>query len=141
MVSDNPVAPFQFPKRYYRHRKGYNMTDDEIIKTIRKGLKLSQTQLAGALNTAFSTVSAWENGRAKPRPDTWRNLAELCAALFFDVEAAERRGAERQSEINSIAALLTARAATRHKEAENAVNDPTGAARAKFGLSRRKDKT
>lgn len=116
------------------------MTDDEIIRTIRKGLKLSQTQLAGALNTAFSTVSAWENGRATPRPDKWRDLAELCAALFFDMEAAKQRGAERQSEINSIAALLTARAATRHKEAENAANDPTGAARAKYGHSRRNSK-
>ena len=48
----------------------------EFIKDVRKQLKMSQQQLANALNVSFSTINRWENGKAEPS-----NLAQK---TFFD---------------------------------------------------------
>lgn len=42
------------------------MTINEIIKTIRKELNVSQEQLARDLNVSFTTLNRWENNRSKP---------------------------------------------------------------------------
>ena len=42
------------------------MTIDEILKSIRKELNISQETLARDLNVSFATLNRWENNRAKP---------------------------------------------------------------------------
>ena len=39
---------------------------DEIIKSIRKELSLSQEMLARDLNVSFATLNRWENGHTTP---------------------------------------------------------------------------
>ena len=45
---------------------------------------LSQQQMAGLLKVSDKTVSKWENGKAKPRPDVLKKIAVL-----FDVSVEE----------------------------------------------------
>lgn len=42
------------------------MTIDEILKTIRKELNISQEVLARDLGVSFTTMNRWENNKAKP---------------------------------------------------------------------------
>lgn len=42
------------------------MSIDEVLKTIRKELSISQEQLARDLNVSFTTLNRWENNRSKP---------------------------------------------------------------------------
>jgi DNA-binding transcriptional regulator YiaG len=44
----------------------FAMQIDEILKTIRKELGISQETLARNLNVSFATLNRWENNRAKP---------------------------------------------------------------------------
>ncbi len=44
---------------------------------LREGRGLSQAQLAELLGVTDKAVSKWENGRAKPKTDTIRNIAEI----------------------------------------------------------------
>ncbi len=57
-------------------------TMGEKIKLLRKGLKLSQTELAERLNVSQDTVSLWENNKSKPDADT---IIKLCK--IFDTSA------------------------------------------------------
>jgi DNA-binding transcriptional regulator YiaG len=42
------------------------MKINEILKTIRSELAISQETLARDLNVSFATLNRWENSRAKP---------------------------------------------------------------------------
>jgi DNA-binding transcriptional regulator YiaG len=42
------------------------VTIDNILKSIRKELNISQEMLARKLNVSFSSVNRWENGKSKP---------------------------------------------------------------------------
>ena len=42
------------------------MALDEILKSIRKELNLTQEQLARDLNVSFSTLNRWENNHTTP---------------------------------------------------------------------------
>ena len=42
------------------------MAIDEILKTIRKELNISQETLARDLNVSYATLNRWENKKAKP---------------------------------------------------------------------------
>ena len=52
------------------------MTFSEFVISVRKKLKLSQKQLATAINVSYSTINRWENGHVVPS-----NLAVKC---FYD---------------------------------------------------------
>ncbi|HBT64800.1 MAG TPA: transcriptional regulator [Ruminococcaceae bacterium] len=42
------------------------MTIDEILKTIRKELNISQEVLARELSVSFTTLNRWENNKTNP---------------------------------------------------------------------------
>ncbi len=54
------------------------MTFDEILKSIRKKLNLTQEQLARELNVSFSTLNRWENNRNTPSKLARMRLVEYC---------------------------------------------------------------
>jgi transcriptional regulator with XRE-family HTH domain len=53
------------------------MAFDEIIKSIRKQLGITQEQLAYEMNVSFSTINRWENGHRVPK-----KLAIVCLIKF-----------------------------------------------------------
>lgn len=55
------------------------MTIDEVLKTIRKELNISQETLAHELNVSFTTLNRWENNRAKPSRLALAQLKEFAA--------------------------------------------------------------
>lgn len=56
------------------------MTIDEILKSIRKELNISQEQLARDLNVSFTTLNRWENNRSKPSRLAMMRIADYCKA-------------------------------------------------------------
>jgi type I restriction enzyme M protein len=71
----------------------------EELRSLRKGLNLSQEQLAGLLNVSFATVNRWESGKGKPQKaqaDAVRkliqeNTGDSEPALPFEVIAPRQR--------------------------------------------------
>lgn len=60
------------------------MTNGVIIKQLRRERHLTQAQLAEKVGVKTATVSAWENGRIKIRPE---RLSALGAALNHEFES------------------------------------------------------
>jgi DNA-binding transcriptional regulator YiaG len=54
------------------------MTINEVLKTIRKELNISQETLARDLSVSFTTLNRWENSRAKPSRLAMIQLKEYC---------------------------------------------------------------
>lgn len=54
------------------------MTIDEILKIIRKELKISQESLARELNVSYATLNRWENNKAKPSRLAMDKLKHYC---------------------------------------------------------------
>ncbi|MCM1113657.1 MAG: helix-turn-helix domain-containing protein [Muribaculum sp.] len=63
------------------------MAFGEIIKHIRKEVKMTQEELAHELNVSFSTVNRWENGHRVPKRLAIMCLIEFCKknAVSMDV--------------------------------------------------------
>lgn len=61
------------------------MTFPEQVKYIRDLLKLSQTQLAEALNVSFSTINRWENAKVVPSNLAQKSFYDFCENNFIDV--------------------------------------------------------
>ena len=61
---------------------GSIMTFSEFVISVRKRLKLSQKQLANAINVSYSTINRWENDHVVPS-----NLAvkNFCENNFIDI--------------------------------------------------------
>lgn len=53
------------------------MTYSDGVKTLRKKMLLTQTELAKKLGVAFATVNRWENGEHQPTMKIKRKLAPL----------------------------------------------------------------
>jgi PAS domain S-box-containing protein len=47
------------------------------VRTIRKRLKLTQTQLAGEIGVSFCAVNRWENAQSKPTRLAWQRILDL----------------------------------------------------------------
>lgn len=62
------------------------MTFSEIIKCIRKELKITQEELAHELNVSFSTVNRWENGHRVPKKMAIVCLIDFCKKKALDME-------------------------------------------------------
>lgn len=59
----------------------------ELVRYLRLGAGLTQSQLAERLRTAQSAVSRWESGRDEPRLSTLRDIARACGfRLRLDAE-------------------------------------------------------
>lgn len=53
----------------------------EVLRGLRLAVGLTQSEVAGRLGVARSTVQAWEVNRAKPRPRVAKALVELLDEL------------------------------------------------------------
>jgi len=62
------------------------MTFPEAVKTARETLKMSQEDLARALNISFATINRWENGRTHPNKLTKTVFFDFCERQGLDVE-------------------------------------------------------
>ena len=59
------------------------------IKEIRVKSLMNQTEFAGELGVAFSTLNRWENGKARPNLKAMKALKSFCNAQEIDYSAAE----------------------------------------------------
>jgi DNA-binding transcriptional regulator YiaG len=51
---------------------------DEILKSIRKELNISQEQFARDLNVSFTTLNRWENSRTTPSRLAKMRIIDYC---------------------------------------------------------------
>jgi len=45
---------------------GYRDKFSELVKNVRRELRMSQVELAHALGVSFATINRWENGKTTP---------------------------------------------------------------------------
>lgn len=64
---------------------GVAMTFSEFVITVRKKQKLSQKQLASAINVSFSTINRWENGHVIPSNLAVKSFYDFCENNFIDI--------------------------------------------------------
>lgn len=67
------------------------MNFPEEIKKLRERALLTQTEFAGIVGVAFSTVNRWEAGKARPNIKAMKNIKIYCEEYnlpFKDVEEA-----------------------------------------------------
>ena len=57
----------------------------EFVKKVRKDLKVSQADLAKALNVNFTTINRWENNRVAPSNLAMKSFIDYCQNNFIDV--------------------------------------------------------
>ena len=57
----------------------------EFVKNVRKDLKLSQADLAKALNVNFTTINRWENSHVIPSNLAMKSFIDYCQNNFIDV--------------------------------------------------------
>ena len=61
------------------------MTFSEFVITVRKKLKLSQKQLASAINVSFSTINRWENDHVIPSNLAVKSFYDFCENNFIEI--------------------------------------------------------
>ena len=61
------------------------MEFSEFVKKVRKDLKVSQADLAKALNVNFTTINRWENNRVVPSNLAMKSFIDYCQNNFIDV--------------------------------------------------------
>lgn len=64
---------------------GVTMTFSEFVISVRKRLKLSQKQLAAAINVSYSTINRWENGHVVPSNLAVRSFYDFCENNFINI--------------------------------------------------------
>ena len=57
----------------------------EFVKKVRKDLKVSQADLAKALNVNFTTINRWENNHVVPSNLAMKSFIDYCQNNFIDV--------------------------------------------------------
>lgn len=62
------------------------MTIDEILKSIRKELNISQETLARELNVSYATLNRWENKKTKPSRLAMDKIKDFSAAKELSPE-------------------------------------------------------
>jgi transcriptional regulator with XRE-family HTH domain len=61
------------------------MTFAEYVRKTRRGMKMSQQELARDLNVSFSTVNRWEKKHAVPSNLARKSFFEFCKAREIDI--------------------------------------------------------
>ena len=61
------------------------MKFSEFVIFVRRKLKLSQKQLANAINVSYSTINRWENGHVVPSNLAEKSFYDFCENKFIDV--------------------------------------------------------
>ena len=64
---------------------GVTMTFSEFVISVRGSLKLSQKQLAAAINVSYSTINRWENGHVVPSNLAVKSFYDFCENNFIDI--------------------------------------------------------
>jgi transcriptional regulator with XRE-family HTH domain len=54
------------------------MKPDDILKDIRKELKITQEQFARDIGVSFSTLNRWERGHRSPSPLAMQTIKNIC---------------------------------------------------------------
>ena len=76
---------------YCRHSVAYAIfggtivTFSEFVVFVRRKLKLSQKQLAMALNVSYSTINRWENGHVVPSNLAKKSFFDFCENNFINI--------------------------------------------------------
>ena len=61
------------------------MTFPEIVKTVRTELKMSQEDLARAINVSFASINRWENGKNRPNKLALSVFTAFCKQQGIDI--------------------------------------------------------
>lgn len=61
------------------------MDFSSVVKKVRLQLKLSQQQLAQALNVSYTTINRWENGHVVPSNLAQKSFFDFCEDNFINV--------------------------------------------------------
>jgi transcriptional regulator with XRE-family HTH domain len=61
------------------------MTFAEYVRKVRRGLEMSQHELARELNVAFTTINRWENKHVVPSNLARKSFYEFCKAREIDI--------------------------------------------------------
>jgi putative transcriptional regulator len=64
---------------------GVKMVFSSVVKKVRLELKLSQQQLAQALNVSYTTINRWENGHVVPSNLAQKSFFDFCESNFINV--------------------------------------------------------
>lgn len=62
------------------------MTYADALKTLRKKMLITQTELASKIGVAFISINRWENGHCEPTMKAKRKLAPLFEKYGIDAE-------------------------------------------------------
>ena len=62
------------------------MSYAEAIKTLRKKMLITQTELAKKIGVAFISINRWENGHCEPTMKAKRKLASLFKQYGVEVQ-------------------------------------------------------
>lgn len=68
-----------------RYQRRPTMKFSEFVIFVRRKLKLSQKQLANAINVSYSTINRWENGHVVPSNLAVKSFYDFCENNFIDV--------------------------------------------------------
>ncbi len=60
------------------------------IKYVREQLRLSQNQLADALNVSYATINRWENSKVTPSNLAQKAFYEFCESNFIEADVLRR---------------------------------------------------
>lgn len=61
------------------------MSFSDFMLSVRKKLKLSQKQLAIAINVSYSTINRWENGHVAPSNLAVKSFFDFCENNFIEI--------------------------------------------------------
>lgn len=64
---------------------GVCLSFSEFVVSVRKELKLSQKQLAAAINVSYSTINRWENNHVVPSNLAVKSFYDFCENNFIEV--------------------------------------------------------
>ena len=65
--------------------RGDNMSFSEFVISVRKGLGLSQKQLAVAISVSYTTINRWENGHVIPSNLAIKSFYDFCENNFIEI--------------------------------------------------------
>ena len=60
------------------------MNFSKQVKYVREQLRLSQKQMAEALNVSFTTINRWENSKVVPSNLAQKTFYEFCESNFIE---------------------------------------------------------
>ncbi len=67
------------------------MTFSQQVKYVRVQLRLSQQQLADALNVSFATINRWENSKVTPSNLAQKTFYDFCESNFLSEDDLKKR--------------------------------------------------